>query len=185
MKRCPDFSKICEEFYKNSLRDEEFVLKLTEENWGGITRKATRNEDMFDHIDFFWRMNESMEEIGFDVKGLRKNKRSDKEFDDRITWVELLNVNGYPGSVYGKAKYIAFLTKDSVVYVDRVKLIKFVNKRVQGKDIVHQCPSECYVPYQRWGRKDMIVKVPMADLKPIAKQILKFKTEELNNGERR
>lgn len=160
------------------LDDEEFVMKLTKEKWGGITRKASKEEDIYNHIDFFWKLNDDCDEIGFDVKGLRKNKRSDNNYDDLITWIELINVKGNEGSVYGKAKYLVFITNNSVIYIPRKKIITFVEEKIKGKEIVHECPNECYIPYNRKNRKDLIVKVKIEDLKAFAKQILTFEKEK-------
>lgn len=167
-------SNTVRKFFKEGLKDEEFVIELTEEKWGGKTRKATPKEDRNDHIDFFWKANEATEEIGFDVKGLRKNKRTDTEYDDSITWIELMNVQGNEGSVYGKAKYLAFVTNTSVVYVPRQKLVEFITDKIKGKNLVNSCPKDCYIPYNRKGRYDIIVKAKIDDLKEFAKQEIKF-----------
>ena len=167
-------SEISKKFYKISLKDEEMVMNLTQKRWGGQVRRATRSEDIKDHIDFFWRKSMTHDEIGFDVKGLRKNNRSDSNFDDTMTWIELLNVQGNPGSIYGKAKYMAFITNTSVLYVPRENIINFVNEKITGKDTVYKCPYEFYTPYRRNGRKDLIVKVSMEDLRLFKKQELFF-----------
>lgn len=170
-------SDLANKFFLQGLKDEDLVMRLTKEKWGGIVRKSNKKEDIFEHIDFFWKPNEDTTEIGFDVKGLRKHKRSDKDFTDSITWIELINVNGKKGSIYGKAKYIAFLTKTSIIYVLREKIVSFVEDKIKGKETVLTCPSECYIPYNRKDRKDLIVKVKIDDLKQFAKQILTFKND--------
>lgn len=169
-------TKTVKKFFHDGLKDEEFVISLTEEKWGGITRKSTPKEDRCDHVDFFWKPNNDGEEIGFDVKGLRKNKRDDSTFDDSITWIELVNVQGKEGSIYGKAKYMVFITEMSVIYVPRLDIIDMVTLKIKGKSLVNHCPNECYVPYNRKGRYDIIVKVKMDDLRKIAKQELIFNT---------
>lgn len=82
--------------------------------------------------------------------------------------------------LYGKAKYLAFITNDSVIYVSREKIITFVEEKIKGKEIVHTCPTECYIPYNRKNRKDLIVKVKIEDLKAFAKQVLTFNKEKKN-----
>lgn len=174
-------SEIANKYFLQSLKDEDFVMKLTKEKWGGIVRKALPKEDWYDHIDFFWKADDDSEEIGFDVKGLRKHNRSDKDFNDTITWIELTNVKGFKGSIYGKAKYLAFITNDSIIYIPREKIITFVEEKIKGKETVHTCPNECYIPYNRKNRKDLIVKVKIEDLKVFAKQVLNFNKEKKNN----
>lgn len=175
------FTKTVKKFFHEGLKDEEFVIDLTKEKWGGFVRKATPKEDRNDHIDFFWKPTLDAEEIGFDVKGLRKNNRNDTEFDDSITWIELMNVQGKEGSVYGKAKYLAFITNKSVVYVPREELVEFVNKKIRGKELVNICPKDCYIPYTRKGRHDIIVKTNINDLREFAKQEIIF-TDDLEES---
>lgn len=159
--------------YLEGLEDEKLVMEVTKRKFGGDVRKATRNEDVREHIDFWW-ISKDGNEYGFDVKGVRKNKRSDKVFDDKINWIELQNVQGKPGWVYGNAKYIAFLTNESVLYVPRKKLALYVEEKIKGKALSTVNPSSCYIPYQRYGRLDMIVKVPTSDLREIAKHEIKL-----------
>lgn len=88
--------KDSKKFYQEGLVDEEFVMRLTEEKWGGKSEKSSRKDDIYNHIDFYWSRNGS-EKISFDVKGVKKNKRNDTFKDDSIHWVELLNVKGNKG----------------------------------------------------------------------------------------
>lgn len=162
-----------QKMYLEGLEDEKLVMEVTKRKFGGDVRKATRNEDVREHIDFWW-ISKDGNEYGFDVKGIRKNKRSDKVSDDKINWIELVNVQGKPGWVYGNAKYIAFLTNESVLYVPRKKLALYVEEKIKGKALSTVNPSSCYIPYQRYGRLDMIVKVPTSDLREIAKHEIKL-----------
>lgn len=162
-----------QKMYLEGLEDEKLVMEVTKRKFGGDVRKATRNEDVREHIDFWW-ISKDGNEYGFDVKGVRKNKRSDKVSDDKINWIELVNVQGKPGWVYGNAKYIAFLTNESVLYVPRKKLALYVEEKIKGKALSTVNPSSCYIPYQRYGRLDMIVKVPTSDLREIAKHEIKL-----------
>lgn len=154
--------------YLQGLEDESLVMEVTKRKFGGNVRKSTKNEDMKEHIDFWW-ISDNGNEYGFDVKGVKKNKRTDKVGDDKINWIELINVQGNPGWVYGNAKYIAFLTNESILYVPRKKLTSYIEEKIKGKPLSTVNPSSCYIPYQRYGRMDMIVKVPTSDLKEIAK----------------
>ena len=165
-------SNITRKMYENGLCDEEKVMQITENVFKCQTEKSSKYEDVQLHVDFWCIKNDK--KYGVDVKGLRKNRRDDKEYDDTINWIELLNVQGNPGWVYGEASYIAFLTKDSVIYVPRKKLANFIQEKIQNKQIVYNNPNEFYQPYQRKGRLDMIVKIPTNDLKIIAKHIINY-----------
>ena len=155
------------QMYNEGIKDEKLVMEIVNKIFKCKTYVATKWEDVNLHVDFWCESNNKR--YGIDVKGLRKNKRNDKDYDDTINWIELINVQGKNGWVYGKASYIAFLTKKSLLLVSRKKLAKTIEEKINGKDIVHINPNEYYVPYQRNGRLDKIVKVPTADLRNIAK----------------
>lgn len=82
---------IVKEFYEKGLEDENFVMEATEKTFGGRCYKASKNEDMYDHIDFFWD-SPKKGRLSVDVKGMKKSKRSDKFYDDSVHWLELQNV---------------------------------------------------------------------------------------------
>lgn len=162
-----ELAQTIKEFYEKGLIDEEFVMKSTQETFGGDCYKATKKEDTKDHIDFWWN-SPKKGVIGIDVKGLKKNKRTDKDFDDTIQWLELVNVQGEDGWLKGKAEYIAFRTKSQIIYVNRERLKEFAEKQIEGKTIVRSTPRDFYVPYQRWGRQDLILKCPTSDIASLA-----------------
>lgn len=156
-------------FYKKGLIDESFVMDAVRHTFGGKCKKSTKHEDIYDHIDFWWD-SPRKGRIGVDVKGIKKNNRLDDYYDDTIQWLELQNVKGYPGWLYGKAEYIAFRTMSSIIFVKRDKLLSFALKAIKGKDVVYDTPDEFYVPYKRkkWGRDDLSFKVPTSDLVELA-----------------
>lgn len=53
------------------------------------------------------------------------------------------------GGFMGNAKYIAFLTNESVLYVPRKKLASYIEEKIKGKPLSTVNPSSCYIPYQR------------------------------------
>ena len=157
------------EFYKKGLIDENFVMDAVKHTLGGEVEKSSRKEDVKDHIDFWWD-SPKKGKIGIDVKGIKKNSRSDKKPDDTIQWLELQGVTGYPGWLYGKAEYIAFRTFTKIIFVKRDRLLSFALEKVKDKDVVYDTPKECYVPYKRkkWGRDDLSLKALTSDLEEIA-----------------
>jgi len=160
---------IVRDFYHKGLIDEEFVMKAVESTLGGTTRKATEDEDMYLHVDFWWN-SPKKGILGIDVKGIKKNKRLDLKHDDTIHWLELQNVQGKDGWLKGKAKYIAFRTSDKIIFVNREKLLRFAVESIKNKEVVYDTPKECYVPYKRkkWGRDDLSLKVLTSDLVRLA-----------------
>lgn len=166
-----------QKMYKDGLIDENLVMEAVQHTLGGTCMKSSPKEDMQDHVDFWWD-SPKMGRIGVDVKGIKKKNRKDSEVDDTINWIELLNVRGNPGWIYGKSTYIAFRTKKNILFVKTIVLQDFANKKIIGKQIVHTNPKEFYVPYQRFGRQDLIIKVPTSDLELLAD--FTIETESVN-----
>ena len=157
------------EFFQKGLIDETFIMEAVSKTLGGKCNKSTDKEDIEDHIDFWWD-SPKKGRIGIDAKGIKKNKRTDDSYDDSIHWLELQNVRGKPGWLYGKAEYIAFRTKTKIIFVKRDKLLSFALEAIKGKEVVYDTPREFYVPYKRkkWGRDDLSIKVPTSDLEKLA-----------------
>lgn len=145
--------------------DETFVMEATEKTLGGKCTKSSRYEDMNKHIDFWWE-SPKKGRIGVDVKGIKSSKRESGIKDDSIHWIEIQNVRGNKGWLYGEAEYIAFRTFKNIIFVKLDKLQKYTEEKVEGKDLVFNTPKDFYIPYQRkaWGRQDIVIKVPTSDL---------------------
>ena len=152
-----------QKFYINGLKDENFVMEAVQNTLGGKCEKSTPKEDRFQHVDFWWD-SPKKGRIGIDVKGIKKKNRNDSEYDDTIHWIEIKNVNGENGWIYGNSEYIAFRTNTKIIFVKNTVLQKLSEDKVVLKDLVFKNPKECYVPYQRWGRKDVVYKIPTCDL---------------------
>lgn len=161
------------EMYKEGLCDEQYVMSAIEETLGGKCEKSKREEDMFDHIDVWWE-SPKKGRLGIEVKGLKKNKRTDKDYDDTIHWIEFMNVKGNPGWLYGKSDYIAFRTKSNIIFVRTETLRTYAESKIKGKELVFKTPKDFYIPYQRkwFGRLDMTIKVPTSDLYNISEFII-------------
>lgn len=167
-------------FFENGVKDEDFIMEVTEKTFGGRCYRSEDPEerfrtDKFDHIDFWWD-SPKKGTIGIDAKGLKKNKRTDKYFDDRIQWLELVGNSGKPGWLYGKCEYIAFRTNTSILFVKRCKLADYAESKVVGKTIVFETPEEFYVPYQRkkFGKQDVTIKVPTSDIEEMSDFAIKL-----------
>jgi hypothetical protein len=129
------------------------------------SRRATTQEDMHEHWDV-------MSETGmkFDVKAMKKWKRSDPEPTDRIHYVELRNVRGELGWLYGQADYIAFETRAHWIVVPRKKLVYFVEGVTENNE--RSDKPAVYKLYQREGRKDLMTVIPTMDLLAISEVII-------------
>lgn len=159
-------------YFVKGCKDEQMVRQLIENTFNCKTELPSLTEDVKQHVDF-WVIKDN-KKYGIDVKGRRKTNRKDNSYNDEIQWIELQNCNGYNGWIYGKSVYIAFLTSNSIILVSRKKLLNFVLSRITNTTISYNNPSECYVPYQRKNRKDIIIKMPTKDLLEIAQHKLPF-----------
>jgi hypothetical protein len=157
--------------YNDGLIDETFVMEAVSHTLGGQCKKSTKEEDMFQHIDFWWE-SPKKGKIGIDVKGIKKQNRHDKEVDDTIHWIEMQNVRGNKGWLYGDAMYIAFKTLTQIIFVKTSVLREWSENKIAGKSLVYNNPKECYTPYQRWQRKDIVYKIPTKDLIEISDFII-------------
>lgn len=123
--------------------------------------EATEYEDIYGHWDL--EVTDSDYFIGkVDVKALKKRRRSDPSVDASIHWVELQNVNGGAGWLFGLADNIAFETLTEWLIVSRTALIDALKSNIY-KEFVDT--PEIYRMYRRKGRNDVIVLVPTKDLK--------------------
>ena len=144
------------------------IGKTAEERFASLlegSRRATTQEDMKEHWDV-------MSDTGmkFDVKAMKKWKRSDPEPTDRIHFVELRNVNGELGWLYGEADYIAFETRSHWIVVPRKKLMYFIEGVTENSE--QTLKPAVYKLYQRNGRKDLMTVIPTMDLLAISEVII-------------
>lgn len=158
-----------EDFYRKGLLKENEFADLLVAKEGGITKHASKKDDIYGHVDIIWTINDH--DYLFDVKSLKKANRSDCTPDDSIHWIELQNVNGNIGWLYGKAHYIAFETLSDWLIVKRADIINMLKNKIVDNAISKS--KNFYTFYQRDGRQDIVVKVPTKDLREIARNVLK------------
>lgn len=109
--------------------------------------------------------------LKIDFKGQRKKNRSDARFSDEFTWVELKNVQGNMGWLYGDADLFVFETSGYYIVVDKLSLQGEISKRVVKEKNEDGSPIFKKEPYRLWqrkGRKDIITMIPTVDLCAIA-----------------
>ena len=130
----------------------------------GDTSKSTKEEDIHEHWDVKL-------DIKFDVKAIKKTNRYDNEPNENIHWVELKNVRGNKGWLYGDANYFAFETEDYWIIVEKLSLQNLIADKCKEK--IKTTRPELYKLYQRENREDMVTLVKTIDLCSIAEKILK------------
>lgn len=151
--------------YNKGKKDRLKVGRIKEANFKNLfknTSWATKDQDVFDHWDF---------QVNFkvDVKGLKKLKRSDENTNENIHWIELINVLGNKGWLYGEADFFAFETNKYWVVVEKYKLQDWIAKNV-SKELM-QAPT-LYKLYNRKGSKDIITLVSTHDLYFLSEEVL-------------
>lgn len=117
--------------------------------------ESNKEQDMNEHWDLKL-------EIKYDVKSMKKVKRSDLHPNENIHWVELKNVHGKLGWLYGEANKFSFETEDYWIEVDKIKLQDFIKEKCKNKETC-QTP-ELYKLYTRESRKDVVTLVKTIDL---------------------
>ena len=124
---------------------------------------ATKEEDIYDHWDI--KMS-----IKVDVKAMKKVNRSDETPNENIHYVELKNVHGKKGWLYGDADYFAFETCDYFILVSKVKLQEFIANKCKTKELSSY--PQLYKLYSRDKRQDVITLVKTIDLIFISDKII-------------
>ena len=132
--------------------EEQFYSLFITEN----KRPATKYEDKFLHFDMV------INGVKIDVKGLKKVNRSDDQVNPDIHWVEVVNVRGNDGWLYGKADRIAFEIADGYLLINRLDLRKFCLEKVVDKK--PSTEKGFYKLYRRSGTADASILVLTKDL---------------------
>jgi hypothetical protein len=120
-------------------------------------RKASEWEDINLHFDLMTEEGET-----YDVKALKAIKRGGM-YQEGYHYVEIKNVHGDKGWLYGDADFIAFECWDYFIVVDRMKLQIFVESRVEKK-FVQNPELAVYKLYRRKRRSDIMTLVKALDI---------------------
>lgn len=146
-------------FLSDGKKTEKQFAKL----FGKKVSFSNADEDIKEHWDLVLNLK-------FDVKGLKKRRRSDDAPDETIHWVEIKNVNGENGWLYGEADYFAFELEDYWVIVEKEKLQELIKVKLIYEKTIIPIP---YRIYSRKDRKDELTLVKTTDLMFIAESIIK------------
>lgn len=129
--------------------------------------EAARYVDINDHWDV------GTGDLKFDVKSTKRINRTDSSLSTDYHWIELLNVSGKAGWLFGKADAFAFECGNSLstywVCVRRVDLIDFVMRHID----ISKWGKEPFGLYRRSGRKDLITMIPVQDLFYLAFMVIR------------
>ena len=128
----------------------ESIFKSLMESKGCSVSESSKEQNKFDNIDYFVTIDNKT--FSFDVK----TKHSDS------IWMEIKNIAGYEGSLYGKQTHFAFYyhNLNILATVKRTDLIQYVEDNTIKQ--FYKASKGIQVPYhycyRRKGRKDVLVK---------------------------
>jgi hypothetical protein len=132
---------------------------------GWLVSPSSKDENIDQHWDFH--ISKDAENFKVEVKSTKRINRTDSGTQINYTWVELRNVRGEIGWLFGKADLIAFEKETSFIFVKRLDLLAVVNKKVNLVAKVRDPKSALYKIYTRDGRKDKLTLLRTSDIEEI------------------
>lgn len=135
---------------------------------GYSIRNATKFENMKKHYDFIVNINNEFLKV--EVKAIKSRQRGEKP-DPSVIYLELFNIDGGPGWIYGNADYIAFQTSGGFAMYLRTDLIKLVDYWKDRVPFVSKSGID-FTLYGRNNRKDLVLVLPFAEVNTISNKIL-------------
>lgn len=114
------------------------------------------NEDDISHTDFI--IKSKGREWRVDVKSHHSVRG-----DESLVWVELKNVIGNAGWLFGSADIIAFETRDSFMLIERAKLAELVRRNVIKREMGESVKP--WFTHSRKNRNDLLTIVPRHEIK--------------------
>lgn len=126
---------------------------------------SNAHQDMKEHWDV------QVDGVKFDVKAMKRISRSDSSPTNLYNFLELKNVRGNPGWLYGKADAVAFETENKWILVKLKDLQELAATKVQ-KIYVKKSKDSLYKLYRRFERLDLVTMVHSMDLVEISYDII-------------
>jgi hypothetical protein len=142
--------------------EDSFARLAIQHGFKVMASSGKENKD--EHIDYIIERNGKSKKV--DVKSLKRKSRGDKELQDEFLWIELHSVRkNNKGWLYdGKADLIAFELSKSFRLVERLELIKLVEKLVDFEAKVISSRDALYKVYSRKDRYDLLTMIRSEDL---------------------
>lgn len=124
-------------------------------------RPATKYENTVLHYDYVVELN-GREYVRVEVKAI-KSRRRGLPPDPRVIFVELKDIHGNPGWLYGAADVIAFQQPDSFVFISRIALLQIVDQIQPQCRIAFQSGLH-HTLYSRPNRQDLMLVLDIEDV---------------------
>jgi hypothetical protein len=129
---------------------------------GWTISPASGRDNINEHYDYLMRKDGRAFKV--EVKSLKRVNRRDVRTQDQYVWIELRNVRGESGWLYGSADLIAFEMTQAFRIVGRTELVDLVEKLVDFKARVGSSKEALYKLYSRKGRPDLLTIIKSEDL---------------------
>lgn len=144
-------------------RAEDSFARLAIQHGFKVTPSSEKG-NIDEHFDYVIERNGKSHKV--DVKSIKRKSRGDKDVQDEFLWIELHSVRkNNKGWLYaGKADLIAFELKKSFRLVERLALIKLVEKMVDFEVKVTSANEALYKVYSRKDRPDLLTMIKSEDL---------------------
>jgi hypothetical protein len=126
---------------------------------------SSSEENINEHWDYLIEKEEAAFKV--EVKSKKRIQRSEDKSQNDFIWVEIRNVRGETGWLFGQADLIAFEKEKTFLIVKKPDLLKTVNKKVDLVAKVKNPKDAIYKIYKREGRKDKLTLLPMTDIEEI------------------
>jgi hypothetical protein len=126
---------------------------------------SSRDENINAHWDYLIEKDEATFKV--EVKSKKRIQRNEDKSQNDFIWVEIRNVRGETGWLFGQADLIAFEKEKTFLIVKKPDLLKTVNKKVDLVAKVKNPKDAIYKIYKREGRKDKLTLLPMNDIEEI------------------
>lgn len=127
------------------------------------TEFSSKDQDIREHWDISIKYK-------VDVKGMKKILRTDTEPNQNWHYLEIKNVKGNKGWVYGDADYFAFELEKYWILVEKKNLQFWISQNIEKE---YTDSPEAYKLYTRTQREDIITLIPSIDLCFLATKMIK------------
>lgn len=138
-------------------------------------RPSNKFENCHLHFDFIIEYPKN-KYLKIEVKAMKAKQRGMKP-NQKVIYIELKNVNGKNGWIFGKSDYIAFEQKETFLFVSRLEIIALIKKL--KNDLPESSQSgQIHTLYTRKNRNDLVAVLHVNDLVEIEDKFYLFKNSE-------
>ena len=137
-------------------------------------RPSNKYENCRLHFDFIMKIPSQKHKFAkVEVKAMKARRRGLKP-NPNLIYIELKNVDGNKGWIYGKSDYIAFEQKNTFLFVSTVELLNLVHA-YESTMSTSTWSGETHTLYSRHNRDDLVMILHKNDLNNIDDKFYLFK----------